>query len=334
MHDGANGLARFAARNEGLGYTGPQMTHSRCVTLFVFFLVGLLHHGEAAPASKSRSKRPRPSPSASPGAATKGKAPATPPSPVSASPDPAKGPPTIYVPQWKKGQSWTIEVDAVDPITSNTEPWVTGRRPNAVPRDKWIFTVARAEDVKGLRMFLVQVRSPDPKATTTADLVFAGTPDGPDRMRSLFVLKGEYKYPTIAGVQTITKHYNRQSTGPFPVINEANGLMTDFPYLDSDQSVVGADGKLLDGVWKEYTASEVVGQDRIGRSTRQTIILKTEKIKFGEILKVKANPKANQDVYIRQIDSGSRAGSRLVFNRAFPWPVYGEGPRGRFWLLP
>jgi hypothetical protein len=25
--------------------------------------------------------------------------------------------------------------------------------------------------------------------------------------------------------------------------------------------------------------------------------------------------------------------ARLVFNSEYPWPVYGEGPRGKFWLV-
>lgn len=250
-----------------------------------------------------------------------------------ASPQPPIAPPAqLQVPQWKQGMKWSIEVDVPDGLSAGKPAWVDGHKPKSLPRQKWNFLVDRVAEAGALRLFSVQVRPANEEQKTQADLVFAGLRNKDGVVESLFVMKAQYKVPTVAGVVTTRRDYNKEAKGPFPVINNVNGIPTDYPFLDLKE-LQRHDGK-LDGVWKEYPAIEVVEGDKRDRTVRQTIMFASDKMQFGEKLKVTAARKECVDVFMKVLSSPGNETVRLSFHPAFPWPVYGEGPKGRFWLLP
>lgn len=245
---------------------------------------------------------------------------------------PVAPPARLGIPQWKQGMSWQIEVDVPDGLNAGTPPWVGGHKRRSGVRPRYSFRIDRVGDAGALRLFSVQVRPVNEEQKTSADLVFAGlrNPDG--TLASLFIMKGLYRMPTGTGVSQVRRDYNKEAKAPFPVINNVNGLPTDYPFLSTDE-LGRHDGK-IDGVWKEYTAVEVVEGDKRDRSVRQTILFASDKMQFGEKPKVNAPRKECVDVFMKILSSPGNETTRLTFHPAYPWPVYGEGPKGRFWLLP
>ncbi|MBI4864789.1 MAG: hypothetical protein HY815_31715 [Candidatus Riflebacteria bacterium] len=239
-------------------------------------------------------------------------------------------PPKIYVPQWKKGDTWTVECDMPDALVAKRPPWLDNRKPNSSRHPRWVFTVDKLADMGRFRLISVQVRRDDPKARSSADLVFSGRLDAAGLLASLFLYKAVYRYPAGVEVNSIRKDYNRQSNGPFPVINDETDAPTDFPCLNVVDSPADASG---DGIWKEYQATDLVDKDLRSRSVRQTTIFATAKMQFGEQIKVPVDRSLNQDVYMKLLHASGNYTVRLVFNPAYPWPVYGEGPKGRYWLV-
>jgi len=240
--------------------------------------------------------------------------------------------PGVYVPQWRVGQSWTVECDVPDPLVAKIPPWIDGRKLGTARRPRWVFTVEKVSDLTPkLRLFKIVVRGPDPGVRSSADLVFGGRIETGGRIGSLYLYKAEYRYPAGKSVNTVRKDYNRMSAGPFPVTNDVNDIPCDFPYLDITFNP-GPDAK-ADGVWREFKATDVVEGDLRSRSVRQTILFATSKMQMGERIKVPIQRELNQDVYMRHLGSRGNETVRLVFNPAFPWPIYGEGPRGKFWVV-
>lgn len=248
-------------------------------------------------------------------------------------PMPPTAPPArLSIPQWKQGQTWQIEVDVPDGLHAGTPPWVTGHKRKSAIRPRYVFKVDRVADGGALRLFSVQVRPADETQKTSADLVFAGLRKKDGTLGSLFIMKALYKMPISTGVVSTVRKYNEEAKGPFPVINNVNGLPTDYPFL-SEEELSRHDGK-LDGVWKEYEAFEQIEGDKRDRSVRQTILFASDKMQFGEKPKVEVQRKDCVDVFMKVLSSPGNETTRLTFHPAYPWPVYGEGPKGRFWLIP
>ena len=246
-----------------------------------------------------------------------------------ATPSPHQGQ-QVYIPQWKVGESWSVECDVPNFLLAKTPPWISNRKMGQDPRPRWTFRVEKMTDVGGkLRLFFVRASGSVPTMKAGADLVFAGRIEPSGKVGSLFLYKAEYRYPMGQGVNTLRKDYNKQSAGPFPVINDSNDIPSDFPYLDATFAPAGSNK--VDGVWKEFVATDIVAGDLRDRSVRQTIVFEPSKMQFGEELKVPVDRSLNQDVYMKLL--GQRHTIRLVFNPSYPWPVYGEGPRGKFWFV-
>ena len=249
------------------------------------------------------------------------------------SPQPSFAPPAhFHVPVWKQGQSWSVECDYPDQLGARTPPWLSGRQRKGAPHPRFTFTVDRIADAGALRLYSVQVRPEKQDQKTTADLVFAGERTGSGGLSSLFLMKAIYKGATGTGTQVDRRDYNAQAKEPFPVINDVNGIPSDFPML-SEAELSRSDGK-LDGVWKEYQAFEALEGDRHSRAVRQTILFASDKMQFGERLKVNVPRAECVDVFMKLLSARGNDTTRLVFHPSYPWPVYGEGPKGRFWLLP
>jgi hypothetical protein len=223
-----------------------------------------------------------------------------------------------------------VECDLYEPQTAGVAPWLTGHKRRSFPRCRFRFTVDRVADSGGVRLVSVRARGTRPGLKTAADLVFAGELGTGGRVKSLALYKAEYRVPVGSGVSVVRRDYNRQANEPFPVLNDVNVVPCDFPCL-AMADMPGA-GPVKDGIWKEFAASDVVDGDRRSRAVRQTIVFATEKVRFGEQYRVPVERSLNQDVYLKALH-GQGNGVRLVFNPRHPWPVYGEGPRGRFWLV-
>lgn len=284
------------------------------LTAFVMTVTAAIAHQDAAPPSPSPDA-PAPNPSVM--------------APPSVRP-PFAAPAKLFVPQWKIGMTWTVECDVPDPLVAGVPPWVGGRKRRQGPTPQFVFRVDRAADVGSLRLFSVIVKAGSADQRTGADLVFAGERGADGRMTSLFLYKAQYKVPLGDGVSVIRRDYNAQAKAPFPVINDDNAVPCDFPMLSLDMFGHGGN---RDGVWKEFQAAELVEGDLRSRAVRQTIIFASDKMQFGERLKVKAPRAECVDVFLKLL-SGAGQSVRLVFHPDHPWPVYGEGTKGRFWLLP
>jgi hypothetical protein len=249
--------------------------------------------------------------------------------PPSARP-PVAPPARLAIPQWKPGMTWTVECDIPDALVAEVPPWVGGRKRRSGPQPQFVFTVERAADVGSMRLFSVVVKAGAADQRTGAELVFGGERGADGRMNSLFLYKAAYRIPTGDGVSVIRRDYNTQAKAPFPVFNDDNAVPSDFPMLSIEMAK--HDGS-KDGVWKEFQAAELVEADLRSRAVRQTIVFATDKMQFGERTKVNAPRSECVDVFMKLL-SGSGQAVRLVFHPAYPWPVYGEGNKGRFWLLP
>jgi hypothetical protein len=269
-------------------------------------------HGEVRP---SPSPAPMPDPSIMP--------------PPSVRP-PVAPPAKLAIPQWKPGMSWRIECDFPDPQTAAIPPWISGHKRRTAPQPQYLFTVERAADVGALRLFSVIVKPQSPDQKTGAELVFGGERAADGTVKSLFLMKALYKVPVAGGSANVRRDYNKQAKEPFPVLNDDNQIPTDFPMLSAE--LAKHDGT-KDGVWKDYQAAEVVEGDRRSRAVRQTYMFASDKMQFGERYRVKAERKECVDVFLKMLAAPGH-GMRLVFHPAHPWPIYGEGQKGRFWLLP
>lgn len=241
----------------------------------------------------------------------------------------AAAPAKLFIPQWKPGMTWTVECDVPDALVAGVPPWIGGRKRRQGPQPQFVFTVERAADVGHLRLFSVVVKAGAADQRTGAELVFAGERGADGKLTSLFLLKAEYRVPTGTGVSVIRREYNKQAKGPFPVLNDDSVVPSDFPVLSME--FAGHGGQ--DGFWKEFQAAERVEGDVRSRAVRQTILFASDKMQFGERLKVNAPRAECVDVFMKLL-FGAQHNVRLVFHPAYPWPVYGEGTKGRFWLLP
>ena len=289
----------------------------RCLSALVALSVAMTSAAAHERASPPPSAAPTPNPSV--------QQPTAPPPPV-------KPAAHLFIPQWKTGLTWTIECDFPDGLTAGTPPWVTGQKRNSVQHPRFQFTVDKQADYGKLRLFMVKVTPVGSNRATSADLVFAGEKKDDGSVVSLFLMKGLYRLATGSNVASTRRDYNAESKGPFPVINEENGIPTDFPFL-SYAEVAGHDGK-GDGFWKEYQAAQAIEGDRRSRAVRQTILFASDKMQFGEKYKVSVRRAECFDVFMKMLNSPGNETVRLVFNPAYPWPVYGEGSKGRFWLIP
>ena len=179
------------------------------------------------------------------------------------------------------------------------------------------------------RLYSVVVRPRDATKSTEADLVFAGQLDEAGQQVKLFLLKGTYRYPSKGTLSELRRDYNEMSAEPFPVVGGGNSIPLDFPCLyraelgDKDDS---------DGFWKEFSFYRPLLGEVYVHSVRQTVLFNTQKIRRPEVYKVALERKENQDVYLRL--KPDNLVSRLVLNPWFPWPVFGESQKGRFWLIP
>ena len=245
---------------------------------------------------------------------------------------PFAAPARLTIPTWRQGQSWSIECDYPDGLGAGTPPWVSGHQRRSTVHPRFTFTVDRVADSGPLRLFSVQVRPGSQSQRTSADLVFAGQRLKDGNMASLFLMKGLYKVPVAMGTTATRRDYNEESKGPFPVINDVSGIPCDFPVLNQ-ADLAGHDAK-QDGIWKEYEAAEAMEGGVRSRSVRQTILFASDKMQFGERVKVAAPRAECVDVFMKLLHAAGNETVRLVFHPAYPWPVYGEGPKGRFWLLP
>jgi hypothetical protein len=233
----------------------------------------------------------------------------------------------VYVPQWKVGQAWVVELEPRDPLALSRFPWEPPKARRKTDRVRFRFVVDKVQDAKGLRLFLVKVRGLG-GVSSEADVVFGGQRSA-GGVKSLFVLKAEYRYRVKGLVNQVRRDYNRQSTAPFPVVNDVNNVPVDFPYLYRDHGVDPA--KPADGFFKEFDAVESVGGDLRSRAMRQTVLFPPPKVKLPVPSKLVMDSDRHQDIYLKALSSGAVV--RFVFHPAYPWPVYAEGPRGRSWLV-
>jgi hypothetical protein len=236
----------------------------------------------------------------------------------------------LYVPQWKLNQSWTVEADPPPMRTDKRNPWDAGHKPANAPTPRWIFTVDRMKDVKGRRLMSVKVRSDNPKEKTAAELVFIGNLGAGGHLESLFLYAAEFHFPSGDALVKSRVDYAKASSAPFPVLCDMTPIPCDFPFLHP--ATMRPPSAAADGLWREFNVTTVSDHDRRNASVRQTIIFNPGKLRFGEVVRVTADASKNQDIYMKQLSPAGVPGLRLVFNPAFPWPIYGEGPKGRFWL--
>lgn len=239
----------------------------------------------------------------------------------------------VYIPHWEQGMTWSVELEPTELPNTGFDPTPPNplEKPVAGPGVVWKFEIEKVVDVNPkARLYQMKVRQKDESSMTSADLVFAGELDDAGRMIALYVVKADYRYPVKGDETEIRRDYNKMSNGPFPVINDVNSVPCDFPYFyvpDATQDLTKSDG-----IWKEFKYERGLYEEVYLYTVRQTILLNAEKVVRPDVYKVEVDRTKNQDVYIRLKPDEHVV--RLVFNSDHPWPVFGEGPKGRFWLLP
>lgn len=240
------------------------------------------------------------------------------------------GPPAreVYVPLWSTGDGWIVEAEISDVRAEAGSGDERRLRPQRSTRMRFAFRVEKVADVGRLRFYSVVVRQVEGGATG-AELVFGGEKDGPG-VKSLFLVKAVYTYPVKDKVNRVRRDYNKMSTGPFPVFNDVNGVPSDFPYLYKDHGVDPGNTK-ASGFWKSFQATSTLGGDLRSHAARQTVLFPPLRLKLPAACPLPRDRVRDQEVYLQALPRGPVV--RLVFNPAYPWPVYVEGPRGRSHLV-